>query len=331
MKDSNYGEVHSKILDCIENAEKILILTHHNADIDAVGASIALHESLDVEADLAVPDSISKGARDLANAYDFITNPSLEDYDLIAILDCPSKEQLEPLRVESYSGMIILIDHHSPGNLREIVDTAWVEEERRSTSEMIYEILRDNLKDKKVDENLAKALICGIVADTSHLKLAGSKQFKYISELLEKADLEYSKILSILHTPTDFSERVAKIKAASRTEAYRFDRRIVVFSWVGSFEAASARSLLRMGADIAIVFCPREDEMRISGRCKKNLTEEIHLAKDLFSEVEDCIQGSAGGHDAAASANGTNADRKEIKNEMLKILEDIFGKKAKPL
>lgn len=327
MKDVDCGDDLSKILKLLENTGRVLILTHHNADIDAVGASIALYEFLGEKADLAVPDSISKGARDLANPYNFITDPSLKGYDLITILDCSSEEQLKPVQLEGYEGTEILIDHHSPGNLTEIADIAWVKEGKRSTSEMVYEILKNG----KLDENLAKALICGIVADTSHLKLAGNKQFKYISELLERADLEYSKILSILHTPTDFSERVAKIKASSRAEAYRFDEIIVAFSWVGSFEAASARSLLRLGADIAIVFCPREDEMRISGRCKKSLTEKIHLAKDLFSEIEDCIQGSAGGHDAAASANGKNTDRKEIKNEMLKRLEDIFGGEGRPL
>lgn len=324
---SNDETFPSEILDQIKEGDKLLILTHHNADIDAVGASTALYEFLNGEADLGVPDSVSKGAKELGKGYNFRVDPSLGNYGLVVILDCPSKEQLEPIKIDDYRVEKLLIDHHSPGNLEEIVDTAWIEPGRRSTSEMIYETLRDG----GINERAAKALICGIVADTSHLKLAGSMQFKYISELLERTGMEYSKILSILYTPTDFSERVAKIKAASRTEAYRIGEKIIVFSSVGSYEAASARGFLRMGADIAVVFCPRDEEMRISGRCKKKLTEEIHLANDLFSEVKNTINGSAGGHDAAASANGVNMDREEIKNKMLKKLEEIFSGKAERL
>lgn len=314
------------LLEDIKEGKEVLILTHHNADIDAVGASIALYECLE-GADLAVPDSISKGAEELGREYSFLVNPELQNYETVVILDCPSKEQLEPINIENFPGKIVLIDHHSKSNLEEIADILWIEEEAKSTSEMLYQLLKED----NINRKAATALICGIVADTSHLKLAGSKQFKYISELLSESERSYSEVLSLLSTPTDFSERIARTKAASRTEGYRFGKNIVVFSSVGSFEAASARSLLRTGVDIAIVFSPRKEEMRISGRCRRNLTSKIHLADDLFSEVEEVINGSAGGHDAAASANGKNMDKEEIKEEMLKRLEEVFGKKAETI
>lgn len=302
--------------------QRILILSHHNADIDAVGASIALYEYLDSEADLAVPDSVSKGAKDLAGGYEFLKNPGLENYDLLVIVDCPSKEQLKPLDIETFKGKKVLIDHHSPGNLADIVDTDYTDPHARSTSELVYELLGDNWEPTK---EAARALICGIVADTSHLKLAGKKQFKYISELLPDSGSEYSEILSVLSTPIDRSERIARIKAASRIEGYNINDSIVVFSYVGSFEAASARSLIRLGADVAIVFSPRDNEMRVSGRCRREMTEKLHLGEDVFSKVEDVLEGSAGGHDAAASGNGKNTDFGEVKEEMLKTMEEVLG------
>jgi len=244
-------------------------------------------------------------------------------------VDCPSEEQLEPVNLSESDAEKILVDHHSPGKLEDLVDVTFTDPEARSTSEMVYEIAKES--GWKMNEKGATALICGIVADTSHLKHARTKQFEYISELLQATEKNYSEILSILRTPVDFSEKIARVKAAKRVDAYRLGKTIVVFSKVGSFEAASARSLLRLGADVAIVACPRKDELRISGRCERKLTDRLHLAEDVFSPLKDLIDGSAGGHDAAASSNGRNKDVEEIFEAMLDRLEKTLGKGSRSI
>ncbi|MFP4116243.1 MAG: DHH family phosphoesterase [Candidatus Aenigmatarchaeota archaeon] len=317
-----------KVLERLEDAGRVLVLAHHNADIDAVGAAIALKEYLGEKTDIGVPDTLSKGAQDLAQGYNFLETPDLENYDTVVILDCPSLEQLEPVDVKGFGGERILIDHHTPGNLSEIVEVNLTEPDTKSTSEIIYKLLKKN---GRVNEKGATALICGIVADTSHLRFARPEQFQYISELLKKTKKSYSDILSILSTPTDRSERIARIKAVSRAENYNVNGYIVAFSYVGSFEAASARSLLKTGADVAVVFSPRDDELRVSGRCRRDLTDKLHLGKDVFSEIEDVLDGSAGGHDAAASGNGKNGNMDEVKDAILAKLEEVLGRKAKEL
>ena len=74
-----------KIIDELKESEETLILAHHNADIDAVGASIGLYEYLDGKVDLAVPDTVSKGAKDLSKGYSFIKNPPLLNPESIKI------------------------------------------------------------------------------------------------------------------------------------------------------------------------------------------------------------------------------------------------------
>ncbi|MFP4045676.1 MAG: DHH family phosphoesterase [Candidatus Aenigmatarchaeota archaeon] len=317
-----------KLLPRLENKERILILTHHNADIDAVGSAIGLYEMTGKDVDLAATESISKGAKDLAEGYPFQINPELGNYELIIVLDCSSKEQIEPLDIEDSSAEIIVIDHHSPGNLEDIADESWIEPDFKSTAEMIYQIGEDEFE---IKERVATGLICGMVADTSHLKLAEPKHFRYISKLLELSEKSYSDILSVLYHPPDFSERIARVKAASRIRGYRFGKKIVVFSSIGSFEAASARAFLRLGADIAIVFCPRKDQLRISARCRRNLVDEIHLADDLFSPLENKFAGSAGGHDAAASANLKDADKEDVFSKIIDRLEEILGENHRKL
>ncbi len=314
--------------EALDESDSTVILTHHNADIDAVGSAIALYEFFDGDAHLAVPDTVSKGARDLADGYTFDKAPDISDFDTLVIVDCPSSDQIKPLKLDDFSGKTMLIDHHSPGDLHSLIGLRYIDEDAKSTSELVYKLLKDRWEFNK---EASDALICGIVADTSHLRLADGEQFQYISELLSKTESSYSKILSILSTPIDRSERIARLKAASRMQNYDIGGNIVSFSSVGSFEAASARSFLRMGSDIAIVFSIRDDEMRVSGRCRRELTEHIHLGNDLFSQIEDVLDGSAGGHDAAASGNGTNTDYDSIVKKMIDILEEVFETESRKL
>ncbi|MFP4116735.1 MAG: DHH family phosphoesterase [Candidatus Aenigmatarchaeota archaeon] len=310
----------------LKGSEDILILAHHNADIDAVASGIALYEFLVGDVALGVPDTVSKGAKELAGGYEFLKNPDLENFKTLLIVDCPSTDQLGSADIRSFEGTIMLIDHHSPGDLYEFADFKYTDSKARSTAELVYELFEDE-PNKKASE----AMICGMVADTSHLRFADEKQFRYISELLPKSGKSYSDILSTLSTPVDRSERIARLKAASRLDNYDIGGKLVSFSEVGSFEAASARSFLKLGSDVSVVFSKRGEEMRVSGRCRRGLTDKVHLGEDVFSELEEELQGSAGGHDAAASGNGTNTDLREVKEAFLERFEEVFDAKAKEL
>ncbi len=315
-----------KFKEKLKGSNGILVLAHHNADIDAVASAIALYEILDNEVSLTVPDTVSKGAKELADGYNFIEKPDQDEFETLIVVDCPSTEQLGSFDIGSFEGTTMLVDHHSPGDLHELVDFKYIDSEARSTSELIYQLFKE-----EVNEKASEALICGIVADTSHLRFADKEQFRYISELLPKSGKNYSDILSILSTPVDRSERIARLKAASRLENYDIDGKLISFSEVGSFEAASARSFLKVGSDVSVVFSQRDDEIRVSGRCRRGLTDIVHLGEDVFSELEEVLRGSAGGHDAAASGNGSNTDLEEVKQAFLERFEEIFGAKAKVL
>jgi len=129
----------------------------------------------------------------------------------------------------------------------------------------------------------------------------------------------------------DVSERIAILKSMKRMNSYRIKDVLVSFTTVGSFEASVARNILKLGADIAIVGAPKKKALRISGRMNWKMKEKINLA-EIFSKIEKIIDGSAGGHDVAASANGK---RPENMNKafafILRQLEEKLGEKAKEL
>ncbi|RLJ01339.1 MAG: phosphoesterase [Candidatus Aenigmatarchaeota archaeon] len=315
------------------DAKNFLILAHHNADIDAVSSMLALKEAFKEKMrfpDIGVAESVSRAAQDIVGDEKILINPSPEGYDAVLVLDTPSQEQLEPIKVNEIHGRLLLIDHHSPGNLERFADMAYIDPDAKSTSEIIYEMIKE--MGCEITEKIATYIITGIVADTSHLKLADEKTFLLMAELLPKTGKDYYEILELLYTDVDISERIAIVKAASRMNAYRLGDVIIVFSTVGSFEASAARSLLRLGADIAVVANLDKKSIRISGRARRHLSERIHLADDIFSKIEKLIGGSAGGHDSAASANGTRPENLDkVFEKMLLLFEEKLGEKPEKL
>ena len=318
-----------EIFDKIKKSKRCLLLTHHNADIDAISSCVALFELTGRKHDIGVPSSISRGAQDIAEDYNIKREPELSQYDTLVIVDCASRQQLRPLNLEDFNGIIILIDHHEPGDIYKMAEMSVVKKDAISTAEIIYEAAVK--LDCGINKNAAKNIICGIVSDSAHLRLADSKHFLHISKLLDIAEINYNGVLQLLRTPTTRSEKIARIKALKRMECYKLNDLILVFSEIGSFEASVARSLLKSGADIAVVASERKSELRISARCKKDVSKKIHLVNDIFKPIEKDIDGSVGGHISAASSNGKNKDYKKIFEKMLVKFENKLGVKSKKL
>lgn len=312
--------------------EKVLILTHQSADPDGLGSCLALKEGLSqigISSKVGVPQSIGKFCKTTFG--DWISqveiNPEIEDYDLVFVLDTSSSPQLNPLEIK---GKIVLIDHHLPGDLEKKAEFKFIRKNAKSTSQLIYCLLEE--LNVEINEEMAELLLIGLIYDSRHLKLAEKKEFEVLIKLLQKSRLSYGEILEKMHSPPELSERIARLKASRRSELYKINGYVVLFSKISSFEGSSANSLVKMGADIAIVGCIRKNEIRISGRGRRNILEHVDLAEDVFKKLEDIIQGQAGGHNLAASGNGKNTESwDKVKNKILEILKKKLGGKVKKL
>lgn len=303
------------------NEKKVLVLTHHNADLDAIASAIALAEGLKqlkTEASIGVAESVSKAAQNISKDYNIMINPDCKDYDKIILVETSVPEQLrgvKNLRAD------IVIDHHPKGKLTEKA-VCFIDEKATSSSEMIYNILKE-LK-CEIDKNLAKVIVAGIIADTAYLRLANKETFKTLLELLEKG-FEYSDVLKLMEIPKEASENIAVLKAAKRMELYKFGDLITAFSVLSSHEAAACRGLIKLGADVAVVFAKKEDELRISSRAKEKILDYKLDLSEVFKEVGKMIEGSGGGHNLAGSANGKPKNTEEVKKFILKKLTEKLG------
>jgi len=308
--------------------KKVLIATHHNADIDAIGSSVGLSlglEQLGLETSVGVAESVSRGAKKLASKYDILIDPDCSKFDSVILVDTSVEEQLSSfknLRADA------VIDHHPEGKLAKDVPSI-IEPDTRSSSQIVYRVLKE--LDCNITKTIAKVLAAGIVADTAHMRLADINVFETLSELL-KTGIKFENVLKSIENPIDQSESIAALKAIKKSHIYKIGDVLVCTSKVSSHEAPVARSMMRLGADVAIVAAIKKNELRISSRAReKILPYDIDLSK-IFKKVGKIINGNGGGHNMAGSANGKDA---KAANKALKfILEELskkIGKDVKEL
>ncbi|WP_456418679.1 DHH family phosphoesterase [Methanocaldococcus infernus] len=309
------------------NRDSYTILCHHNADPDAIASAMALKyliNKYNPNADCKIyADSISKVSKNVLNEINeaiFVESyPKLSD--TVFIVDTSSINQLKVNEEELKKREVILIDHHKRTDLADMCKLAIIKE-YPSTSEILVDIFRElNIYPSKP---VRIALLCGIVYDTKHLKLANAQTFERISYLLK--DISFNKILGMLNLESDYSKRTAHLKACSRMVLKEFDGLNIALSHVSSHEASCAKTLVSIGADLAFVVAVRkkEGEIRVSARCRKNVSRYIHLG-ELMEKIAKKLNGSGGGH---SEAGGLNApyDKKKKKEEVIKEVLNLCYK-----
>lgn len=319
------------LIDKLKERDNFIVLTHHNADVDGIASAVVLKdflEHLGKKADVGVAESVSEVARNFLSDQDkILIDPKLDEYDNVLVVDTSAPEQLEPIEIPE-DKKILVIDHHIPGSLTSRGES-FVNPDAKSCSEIIYQLSKE--MGIKLTPRTAFLLASGIVYDTAHLRNADLNTLKTLVELLDKSDKSLGDVFFLLTTKIDISERIANLKALKRLKSYRVGDVLISLTYVGSFEASIARNLLRVGADIAIVAAPRKKAIRISGRMRSFLRDKINLA-EVFSKIESIIDGSAGGHDIAASANGKKPENiSKAFNKILSLIEQKLGENAKEL
>lgn len=312
-----------KVIEILKNLEgkKVLLLMHHNADVDALASAWALKNYLSGKntVTIAACESLAKQTKKMLSEIkeEISIDPDCGEYDFVIVVDTSSSEQIKTAKNVKID---LLVDHHDKGDLK--AETELIDKNAKATSCIIYRILRKLNHD--FTETEKKFLIAGIVSDTAHLRFADRNVFKIISELLDS--LSFGEILNLLAVEEDSSDRIATLKAAKRMEIYKLNDLIVVFSKLGSHEAIAARNLVKLGADIAIVMTKKDNELRISSRGRERiLSKGVNLA-EIFEKVGEFIEGSGGGHDLAGSANGKIKPYENLKKFVLRELSKKLGK-----
>jgi phosphoesterase RecJ-like protein len=162
------------IREALNDAYKILVITHIGPDGDAIGSLTAMGlmlQKLDKCATLLSDDGVPKRFRYLPLADDVVqTPPADEKYDLIITLDAGDMTRIgkglkkfpEPLPT------LINIDHHVTNTY--FGDINLVDREACSTTEILFKLLPE--LEIQLNSSLAECLLTGLVTDTLNFRTA---------------------------------------------------------------------------------------------------------------------------------------------------------------
>ena len=152
-----------KILDEIQKAHYILIVTHKNPDADTISCGLALSNFMyenKIKHKVYNKDTNIPKRLDLLPKFDKITNIIPKYYDLVIYVDCANQYRAD---IEIEDGKkIINIDHHQSND--NFGDINIVDDTKASTAEVVYDFFKYN--NITISKNIAKCLYVGIYDDS---------------------------------------------------------------------------------------------------------------------------------------------------------------------
>ena len=319
--------------------DNIAIIGHKNADPDAVCSMYGLYVLLrhvlpeNTRFFLAAEDysKLSKRIMTEFEIDDLYLFDLEETPECAVIVDANNLEQIGILKekVPPAKTKIFVIDHHEPhADTCTFSVASLIMNDLVSTAEIIVQIYED--LNVPMDSKTATLLLMGVIFDSRRFILIDDKIFFAVKKLLDFG-ADYQRALDMLRLPMDRSERIARLKAASRLSLFQIGNWIIAASYVSAFEASACRALIELGADVAVVIAERGDELRISARATEFFYQETGVSlAEVMERVGRNIGGSGGGHVTAAGANG-KGDAKKGLNEFLKCISEMLGAKVETL
>lgn len=283
-----------------------VIVAHKNADPDAFGAAILAYEALQaysVDACIVFPEGLSAASKQVRERAGIIYNEckDIVNLDLLVVVDSSNPIQLGSSRaLIERARKLVVIDHHAGGKLHELASQRIVDYEAASSSEIIAVVLET--LGIVPSPGAATAGLAGIYSDTRRFQSPGTYTF-WASDFLLHSGADPAAFLT--QKRPEFSERYAKIIAASRARVARVCKEyIAVFTHIGSFESKAAKSLIDLGADVAVAVKEESgDRFRIAVRVSQDALEAGMAANKIAEYIAERYGGEGGGHPRAAMAS----------------------------
>jgi nanoRNase/pAp phosphatase (c-di-AMP/oligoRNAs hydrolase) len=302
----NIHQTLATIIEELKGGSK-LVFIHQNADVDAIGSSIAVSIAFP-DCTICTYQSVSAQSKIFLEelGFEVLIDPDpevIENFEKYLVLDTSSPSQLGGL-VEHIEAPIV-IDHHTrTDNWDELSKIYYCDESKKSCAEIIYELLVE--AGIELDKTTGFALLAGIITDTGRFKFANNETLSTFSEIMARSGIELDQILNLVDTDNNFdhSQKIAHLKSAQRLKFESLKGVIIANSVVGAFESSSCKNLLMLGADVAFVGSQQGNEVRINGKAKPFLLDQgLHLGKIMDAVGKDC-ECEGGGHPGVGGLNG---------------------------
>lgn len=175
------------ILEEINKAEKIVIITHENPDGDAIGSSLAMKLALNQlgkNADVIIPE-FPKTFEFLPRINEVKKESNIEKYDLAIALDCASIKLLNGFTKYFDNATVkVAIDHHSSNTM--FADYNYVDQDAPACAQLLLVVF--SYFNINVTKDIGTCILAGIITDTGGFRYEGvtADTFRFVAELCEK-------------------------------------------------------------------------------------------------------------------------------------------------
>lgn len=179
------SDVHSQINSRINQAKRVLVVSHIRPDGDAIGSLLAIGLGLMAkgkQVQMVLGDGVPGNFKHLEGADQVVRKPEGE-FDLIMVVDCSDFQRTGKV-LDGYPKPDIIIDHHVTNNGFGSLNL--IQPEAVATSEIMAEYFeRWGLQ---ITPGVANALTAGIVADTLGFRTSNMrpKTMRVTADLMEK-------------------------------------------------------------------------------------------------------------------------------------------------
>ncbi len=278
------------------------IMMHKSPDPDAIASAIVLARilrKLGKEARVMRTEKINEQASLMLSSSDEELQDIAEG-DTLVVVDTSSLAMIDLDIFENFKGRRMAIDHHAERENYPGFDFVYVDETALANSLLIFELAKK--LNVELCENSLLLLGVGIITDTADFVVADPRVFFALAEITKK--VKYDKVSEIARMRKNLSERVARLKAASRAKIYIVGEYVIATTKVSAFEGSVASSLLELGSDVSFVVSSGK-QPRLSSRASQILVSKgLHLGKNIMSKVSERFECDSGGHAGAAGATG---------------------------
>ena len=316
-------QVPSPITAALLQADNILIASHVFPDADALGSQLAFGEILEslgkkifyyCEEFVSTMYEFLPGSEKLTNDL-----PDLALFDAAVAVDCGDrfrlgKERDALLRIHPF----IVIDHHA--GHRDFGDISWVEADRSSTAEMIFDLALALNAD--ISYNAAYCLFTAIVSDSGSFKYDSTTAYTFdvASHLLNRGVIP-SEVAAKLFDNYSVNRLHLLEKVLGSLELYADGQVAVISATNEMFEASGAKpedteefiNLPRALRSVKVAVFLKEAE---DGYIKVSLR-----AKGECDVSQVASKYGGGGHRNAAGYRVKDKTLAEIQDELLQELK----------
>lgn len=301
-----------KLLD--PSIDSIIIYGHKDADLDAIGSSMAIYEiakHFDKEAyiqnqtfDNTAKKSISKY---IDNESKIFISPSranalTSNKTLIVVLDCSDSSRVENPKIfmKALPQNIFVFDHHRVSKLDDVLLSfnVFIESTASSTCEIITELIAFNQLKSILTNNTIQMLMNGLYMDSNQFQKSTSSKTFFAASLLEEWGAKSENAIEILKISNETHDLIQKI--------LKNLREIKPGYWLTSYNEIVPTDVVSMAADEILRIDGRNAAFVIAKQPKTSKSENDIFklsARGIRTNVQIIAEEvGGGGHFSAAAA-----------------------------